>query len=165
MSSQHVLTQIFPKGLVRSRGETAGGFFEVIGLRGPWAPENCHVLACGSHPLDQQPLSRRASYLVRTRDYDLFFHVCKDDTKNPSEFVMGHICAIADEIRGLKLRRDALKYISQTCKKYTTTRHKTHQPGEAVDPDAERSQLTLNEMQDFPWLYQSGVTREAFARL
>jgi hypothetical protein len=163
MRSHHALMQIFPKGTVRNQGDTAGGFFEVVGLRRAWTPESCLILATCCHPGGKESLSRRASYLIRTRDDDVFFHVCKDSTKFPSEFAMGHVCAIADDIRGPELRRDALRYISQIREKFSTFQPKAlglHQSGIRCM----QSPLSIHEIQDFPWLLHNGVPRQISAQ-
>jgi len=79
MNIHDTLLHVFPSENFRPHVPARDGFFELQGLRRGIAPRNCERLASGLSKarLGQVP---RASYLVRTTDFLLFFRACPEHT-------------------------------------------------------------------------------------
>lgn len=105
------LARMFPTGVVSGGNPALGGFFEVRGLPPCTIPENCEVLASGQ-TRPTAALQRRESFLVKTDDFVIFFHIClAHPDSGYAEFVMGRLCAHADDARARELQAYALMSI------------------------------------------------------
>lgn len=111
MNIGNTLARIFPTGVVSDGSPDQGGFFEVRGLPQDTIPQNCEILASGYSP-NAIALERRGSFLVKTADFVLFFHICiAHPDSGDAEFVMGRLCAHADAARLQELQAYALMTI------------------------------------------------------
>lgn len=109
------LARIFPTGVVSGGGPDHDGFFEVRGLPQGTVPENCEVLASGQTTLTVA-FQRRGSFLVKTDDFVIFFHICiAHPDSGYAEFVVGRTCAHADDARSQELQAYALMSIKAVC--------------------------------------------------
>ena len=109
------LARIFPTGVISDGGPDQGGFFEVRGLPQGTVPEHCEVLASGK---TRRPvaLQRRESFLAKTDDFVLFFHICiAHPDSGYAEFVLGRTCALADNALSQGLQAYALMSIQAVC--------------------------------------------------
>jgi hypothetical protein len=115
MDIGNTLASIFPTGVVSYGSPDQGGFFKVLSLPQGTIPENCKVLAC-SQTTRTVALQRRGSFLVRTNDFILFFHICIAlPYSGYAEFVMGRRCAHADDTHSRELQAYALASIRAAC--------------------------------------------------
>ena len=104
MNIGKTLARIFPSGVVSDGGPGQDGFFEIRGLPQGTVPEHCEVLASGQ-TRRALALQRRESFLAKTDDFVLFFHICiAHPDSGYAEFVMGHTCALADNARAQGLQ-------------------------------------------------------------
>ena len=115
MDIGNTLARIFPTGVVSYGNTDQGGFFKVLSLPQGTVPENCTVLVCGQ-TTRTVALQRRESFLVKTDEFVLFFHICiAPSDSGYAEFVMGRTCAHADDTRSRELQAYALKSIRAAC--------------------------------------------------
>jgi len=115
MNIGNTLARIFPTGVVSYGNTDQGGFFEVCGLPQGTVPEFCKMLASGQNT-HAVALQRRESFLAKTDEFVLFFHICiAPSDSGYAEFVMGHMCAHADDTRSRELQAYALKSIRAAC--------------------------------------------------
>lgn len=115
MNIGNTLARIFPTGVVSGGGPDQGGFFEIRGLAQGTIPGNCKVLASAT-TTRTVALQRRASFLVTTDDFVLFFHICIAHPDSVfAEFVMGRICVHADGVRSEALQAYARTSIRAVC--------------------------------------------------
>src|SRR5450830_44490 len=111
MDIGNTLARIFPTGAVSYGNPDQGGFFKVLSLPQGTIPENCKVLACGQNTRTVA-LQRRESFLVKTDDFVLFFHICiAQPDSGYAEFVMGRSCPHADHDSSRELQAYAHKTI------------------------------------------------------
>ncbi len=75
MNIHNTLNRIFPSGVISECATDTGGSFEVRGLTNGAVPQNCEVLARGRARSSHWG-GHRASYLVKTEDFLLFFRIC-----------------------------------------------------------------------------------------
>ena len=115
MNIGNTLARIFPTGVVSYGSPDQGGFFEVYGLPQGTVPEFCEMLASGQNT-HAVALQRRESFLAKTDDFILFFHICiAQPDSGYAEFVMGRTCAHADDTRSRELQAYALMSIRAAC--------------------------------------------------
>jgi|ERR1035437_285563 hypothetical protein len=115
MDIYNTLARIFPTGVVSHGNPDQGGFFKVLSLPQGTIPENCTMLACGQ-TTRTVALQHRGSFLVKTDDFVLFFHICTAQPDSGyAEFVMGRTCAHADDTGSRELQAYALKSIRAAC--------------------------------------------------
>src|SRR5665647_600819 len=111
MDIGNTLARIFPTGVVSYGNTDQGGFFKVLSLPQVTVPENCTVLVCGQ-TTRTVALQRRGSFLVKTNDFILFFHICiAQPDSGYAEFVMGRSCPHADHVSSRELQAYAHKNI------------------------------------------------------
>jgi hypothetical protein len=115
MNMHTTLSRIFPSGVVSAYASDTGGSFEVRGLTNGAVPQNCEVLARGRARSSHWD-GHRASYLVRTEDFVLFFRIClsvpgKD--RGGSGVSRGYAHANDGQSRGLQVH--ACRAIAALC--------------------------------------------------
>src|SRR5450830_1243764 len=109
------LARIFPTGVVSYGNPDQGGFFEVCGLPQGTVPEFCEMLASGQNT-HAVALQRRESFLAKTDDFILFFHICiAQPDSGYAEFVMGRTCPHADNACSRELQAYAHQTIRAAC--------------------------------------------------
>src|SRR5450759_2424819 len=115
MNIGDTLARIFPTGVVSYGSPDHGGFFEMCIRDRGTVPEFCEMLASGQNT-HAVALQRRESFLVKTDDFVLFFHICiaRPDS-GYAEFVMGRTCAHADSACSQELQAYALMSIRAGC--------------------------------------------------